>query len=200
MLYDKKSSKISNALFTSTYHEDSVSAQYLGLKNLINEHFLSLRLVEFQVLYGLLFLVAISFLSYLLSFIVLATFLEFNPLNTFVGSYNFDSTTNYQFNPYLLTLLLLFFAIALVILFAQLILSFDIAKAKLSDSIMNTAIEVIQDKTDTIKNKFTDTELRKYFIEKKATKIQLNFNNVIAITLFALTSVFLIMIWILIKS
>lgn len=200
MIYNKESDKTLNSSPTSSYHQNLITSQYLGLKNLFINHFNSIRLIEYQIIILVMLLISTFFMSYLLSFIVLATFLEFNPLDTFVGTYNFDSTTNYQFNPYLLILLILFFSICLTILFAQFILAFDVRKAELSDSIMNTAIDCIHEKINAVNNNTTDEDLRKYFIEKNATKVRFNFNNIIAIMLFAFISVFLVMIWILVKS
>ena len=198
MILNKESTIISKISYTASHHQDSVPTKYFGLENLLVNHFNTINLFEIQLFIFLIFLVGTFFFSYLLSFIVLATFIEFNPLDTFVGTYNFDSTTNYQFNPYLLISLMVFFGICIVILFAQFILAFDIRKAKLSDSVMNTAVEFINNSPNI--DDITDDDLRKHFVESNSTNIKFNFNNIITLIIFSSITVFLVMIWILIKS
>lgn len=200
MIHTEDSSKISENSYTSSYHQDSVPTQYFGLKNLLLNHFNTIQLMEIQLLALLLFVAGTFFFSYLLSFIVLATFIEFNPLDTFVGTYNFDATTNYQFNPALLILFMVFFSICIIILFSQFILAFDLRKAKLSDSVMNTAVDFITNNDTTDVNYSTNDDLRKHFIESNSTNMGFNFNNLITFLVFAFITVFLVMIWVLIKS
>lgn len=200
MILPKDSSITPETSYTTSHHQDLVPTQYFGLKNLLLNHFNTINLIEIQLVALLLFVAGTFFFSYLLSFIVLATFIEFNPLDTFVGTYNFDATTNYQFNPSLLILLMLFFGICIVILFAQFILAFDIRKAKLSDSVMNTAVEFINKSNSTDVNNSTEDELRRYFIESNSTNMGFNFTNLISLLIFAFITVFLVMIWVLIKS
>lgn len=186
-----------NNIFSESYYQDQINRKYLGLANLFEEHFMDLDSSRFQFFIFIFFLVGLLFFSFLLSYICLTTYLEFNPQNFTVGIYNYDAPFNYYFNPFYLSALIVLFFISLLLLFTQVVLTFDLRKAKLTDSILNQGISFV--KTDQ-NSQLSNSELRALFIANNSASIKIGFTDVVLMFGFIALFVLSVFMWFLLKN
>ena len=184
---------------SENHYRELIPTEYLGLKHLFQSQILKAKLIEVQILFIIFYILVPGFLGYLLTFIVLATMVEIYPQNKFVGTYNYDSTTNYQFNPILVIIFVTIFGLLVFLTYAQIILAIDLKNASLKDKIIQNAVDFVQENSDTT---LTTDKLRQKLMATVSIKSGKEENYLKLILSVGLVIIFfmLVIVWILIKS
>lgn len=184
-----------NESMSTNYHQNSISRKLFGIENIINNKILTMRLIEYRIITVMIFGMIFTFFGYLMAFITLATIVDLFPQNSFIGTYNYDSTTNYQFNSLLFLVFVVFYTFILILITARIILSIDLRNAKLADTLTNKAIKIIQSVPI---DSLTDHQLRELFLENEEQ--QFRYHDILVMIGIVIFFLMVLMIWFLIKS
>ena len=181
---------------SESYYQDRINRKYFGLFNLFEGHLLASDSSKGQFFIFIFLTVGIMFFAILLSYICLSMYLEFFPQDFTVGIYNYDAPLNYYFNPSYLSGLIVLFSVSIFLVITQVVLMFDVRKAKLVDSILNQGIFFVQHEQY---SQLSNTELRELFDATQVTSIKSDFTDV-GLAFGLITLLFLLVLfWILLK-